>query len=749
MRRRQLLILIFTVVVLLIGGAVWLLRPAPSTTDAAVAEVRAQPADVAAPSPAGTRGSAAETVTAPREPGMALPAPETISGTPDEQAAILARRVLAGGPEAVSAVVTIVHLAGFPIRQDGGAVTPPPGASQGIVFDAWEVNALADLFASRRAITAPLSSLAEAYSTAVRDITPGELATHLLAGVRSASRSTTSPGVFWSAVIVELGRNARAHAPYDLLGEVDADATHLDLLQIALLSKRLAGDVLGVAYPERRSGASVSSVFNFLSPVVHAQSPPCGFTGAEAEIMDWTALISTTAFGGLTGLLGNRGVAGAETAGSVAAIGGVILSYLKLAMTQAVFEIRFELEQSPLVRTTKVRPQSGEQRTLISTVSLDYGKLQWINCFRIMLNAVGLDLNTESSGPVEGAEVTWYGWAGFRGPWAVGGGTEQLARFTSGGAAGSVTTQKTDAQGKARILVEGIGQEEFLGSQPREVMKDATVSAMVVLKPASLYRDLKDAGATASGGLAGVLTMPAELLYRTRWSFGGNYTFPVKDWKTGNGWTGTIAYRRIERRFLNRRTESICCGGRPTIHESTTESEEIVEGSWEIPAHGGSVPLSADFSMATARYRAAASRKKNERSFNTGWASCRGGSHPQTSRTHRRQETGTANYSGTAEVTVELADDGSFSIAAGAGNREMEGELRGETRSDRNNGCDGVEPTRTASHAGRYRAGDHTAGISGKADPDTDTLKGSLTRVQKSAQSGITTTHIYEWNLKR
>ena len=598
-------------------------------------------------------------------------------------------------------------------------------------------------------MTAPLSSLGDVYAAAVRDISPADLAGHVLTGVRAASRSSANTSIFWSAIIVELGRNARTHAPYDLLGEVDVNATNLDLLQIALISKRLAGDLVAAGHPEKRGAPPVSSVLDVFMPALHAQSTPCGLTDTEAEIMDWTALISTTAFGGLTGFLGDRGVAGANTAGAAAAIGGVILTYVKLAMTQAVFDIRFELEGSPLVRTTKVRPQAGEQRTVVATVSLDYGKLQWINCFRIMLNAIGLDLNTESSGPVDDAEVTWYGWAGFRGPWAVNGGAEQLARFTSNGAGGALITQKTDKQGKARIIVEGVGQEEFLGSQPREVMKEATVSAMVVLKPAKLYRDLKDAGATASGGLPGLLTMPAELLYRTRWTFGGNFTFPVKDWKTGNGWTGTIAYRQIRRRFVDSRNESVCCGGRPTVHESTIDHEEIVEASWEIPAHRGSEPLSADFSMATARYNATAALTKKERSHHTGWASCRGGSHPQTSRTNSRSEKGDATYAGTAEVTVELSDDGSFSIGAGGGDREMEGKLLGETRNDRNNGCDGSEPPRLQSHSGRYRPGDHTASISGKADPDAAELKGTLTRVERHPQSGITTTHIYEWNLKR
>lgn len=143
-----------------------------------------------------------------------------------------------------------------------------------------------------------------------------------------------------------------------------------------------------------------------------------------------------------------------------------MLAYLKLALTEQAFEISFELEQSPLVRTLRVRPQWGERRTLVTRVAMNFGKVAWINCFRIMLNATGLDLSVDRDGPYKGAEVTWTGWAGFRGRWAIGSGTEHLVQFAGDAehrVQGSGPTsrahanmnQVTDEHGEARVEVAG------------------------------------------------------------------------------------------------------------------------------------------------------------------------------------------------------------------------------------------------------------------------------------------------------
>ena len=762
-------LLVVAAIAVLVTSGVWWARRSGTPAENTVRQSNPQLPSSGAATPSPPLASAGAAVAPPRtrvrSPLDPLPPPATPAGIAEEQAAALARQLLAGGDAAVPALVAALHLGGFPIRNPDGTVTAPAGRSQGIAFELWEVNALGELFASRKAVTAPLSSVAGALATRLPGVSEAQLSAFLLDGLRAHARDEEGPLVFWSALIVELGRNARTHSSYDLLGDVAPDAVELDLLQIALITKRLAGDLAVLANPDKVKAAATKGLMPFSFPSlivqpVFAQSPPCGLKEAEATFMDWMSLGTSTVFGKLIEHLGGRGVAGAETASTITAALGVILAYVKVAMTMSAFEIAFELEGSPLVRTKEVRPRSGEKKSIVTTVTLDWGRMQWVNCFRMVLNLAGLDLNADQNGPVEGASVAWNGWAGFKGPWAVGAGPEQLVRFVgdedsriqSSGRTStqhSIIDQRTDKQGKARVDIEGIGQDEFLGSQPREVMKEATASAMVVLKPANIFRDLKDAGTTAMGGIAGVLTMPAELMYRTRWSFGGNFTFPVKDWKAGNGWSGTISYRVIERRFRENQSERICCGGRTQVHEYRSDTEQIIDGSWDIADRAGSEPLSADFSMAKATYTMSASRTHKERSHNTGWASCGGGAHPPTSRTHTVEEVGNADYNGTAEVTIELENDGTFTIGAGSGETPAIGESRIVETNDRNNGCQGAEPTRTQTNTGRYRPGDYPAHISGKADPDAATLSGSLTRVDKHTGAGIITTRIYTWDLRR
>lgn len=759
--------LLLLVVCLVAGAAAFAWFRNPDTAPAGTAGGTGTGAPPNAAAPASGAGSAPQDAPpAVRDPGAPLPARLAIKGNADEQAAALASQVLRGGDEAVAALATAIDLAGFPIRNSDGTVIAPSGPSQGIAFNVWEVNALANLVAARRTLAAPLASVSDALATPFPGLTGESMSGFILDAVRQASHGSEGPLVFWSAFINELGRRAQTHEQYDLLGDVDPAATYLDIVQVAFIGKRLAADVAAFAQPERAPQPAKDGSFAWRLPAwlvqpVSAQGSPCQFTDTETEILDWTAIASTNAFGLLTGWLGGQGVAGAGRAGAAAAYVGVVLSYLKLALTQAAFEIDFEMENAPLVRTTNVRPQQGEQRTIVTKVSLDFGKVAWINCFRIMLNAAGLDLNVDNDGPVKGAEVTWTGWAGFRGPWAVGSGPEHLVQFIGDAGnriQGSGPTSRSHAnmnqitndQGEARVDVTGMGQEEFLGSQPREVMKEASASAMVVLKPANLLRDFKDAGSTAAGGLAGALAIPVELLFRTRWTFGGNYTFPVKDWRAGNGWTGTVSYRLIKRTISENKSQRICCGGRPTTHESRQEREEIREGQWVLPSHSGTEPLSADFSMGTGTMAMTVRRKERERSHNTGWASCRGGSHPQTSTTYEHSQDGDAGYTGTAEITVELSDNGEFSISAGApASGQAMGTIRTTNKYGRNDGCQGERPARVDNAASPWRAGDISAHINGTADPDAAELKGGLTKVIKSKDGRSVTTHVYEWNLRR
>src|SRR5438309_151486 len=77
------------------------------------------------------------------------PAPGNSSnGTPEQAAVELAKRVMTEDEQSTAALLTAVQMSGFSVRADDGSLayeSVTPG--QGIIIDAWEVAALAKVFA--------------------------------------------------------------------------------------------------------------------------------------------------------------------------------------------------------------------------------------------------------------------------------------------------------------------------------------------------------------------------------------------------------------------------------------------------------------------------------------------------------------------------------------------------------------------------------------------------------------------------
>jgi hypothetical protein len=535
--------------------------PSPSGSGRIAPQTAQPPAAQARPAPA---QPVPEPPSSPISPTDPLPPAAVPAGAnAHEQAADLARQVLAGGGRAFPALVAAIQLAGFPIRNPDGSVAQPTGSSQGIAFDRYEVNALAELARNRRTVSVPLSSFADGLASALPQLKDTSMAELLLDGIRQHADSGGGPLLFWASFIVELGRQAKAHPAYDLLGPLDSAGVELDALQMVFIAKRLGGDMYAAAHPESAGGKSVGMsqrlpvyLASYAAPASHAAAGPCTFQDAEGKIVDLAALGTTTAFGQLLEYLDSKEVAGAEAMGTLANFANVALTYIQLVISHLAFDMQFTMEgDPPLIRTPEMRPKVGQPRTIVTTVKMDLSKIEWLNCLRIPLNAMGLDFSVDADGPIEGASVAWTASSGFSDVAIYSGGAEQLVRYVgdsgsriqSGGAVTAhhaIMDQLTDSEGKARVQVEGVGQRTNLGRQPTPVMKHATAAATVVLKPANLFRDLKDAASTAASGVSGLLTIPAELLYRTRWSYGGWYDFPVQDWKAGNGWVGWLSLLR-------------------------------------------------------------------------------------------------------------------------------------------------------------------------------------------------------------
>jgi hypothetical protein len=688
-------------------------------------------------------------------PDDPLPAPAAVSSGPEEERAILlAQQVLAGGAGTLPALVAALQQAGFPIRDASGEIVMQPiGKSQGIVFELWEVNALAQFFANRKQVMVPLDNFAEVLTSPLRELQGAPMTDFLLDGVRRHARDEGGSMLFWAVFIAELGRQNQLHEPYDILFDIDPAKTQLDVLQIVLITKRMAADIAVLAYPDR---ADKEQAFQLplwpASNTVWAAELPCKMTGVEGEISDWTQMASSLAFSQLFAyLIQIKEVAGAEKLSTFLALANVILAYEKLAIAQSAFDIKFEMQGgAPLVRTREQWPRTGEKKTIVATLKMDMGNSQLLNCFRVLFNLSGLEFTVEKDGPIEGASVAWSGGSGFGGQLVqfVG---DPGSRIQTGGDGSSspILDAPTDKSGRASVDVEGVGQRQNLGGDPKPVTKEATAVAMAVLKPANMYRDLKEAISRAQGGLIGLLIVPADLMYRTHWSFGGSYTFPVKDWKPGNDrWTGTITDMMIKRQIIEKTVDSKCCGGRPITSTQSDLVLETVQQKWEITSDANAKALTPEFAAATASYSVQAGLTSKSMFRRTGWNSCKGGPQATWSK-HTVTQEASASLNGKAEVGINFSPDGSYSIALGTPDGVAHGDMNVSGVLEYGPGCQSSPPSQTSQKTRSYSPPLTAPDIEGTVDPNDDRLSGSITIVEKDSRVGIITTHTYTWRLTR
>jgi len=189
------------------------------------------------------------------------------------------------------------------------------------------------------------------------------------------------------------------------------------------------------------------------------------------------------------------------------------------------------MDAPPLKRTKRMSPQTGERKELTAVVRMNIGNAQMLNCFRIMLNAVGQDFSLANDGPVKGAHVLWYGVDGFdQAAAALHGGSEAIVQFVApedsriqgGGDASSglnaVTNAVTGEDGKVKIGVEGRGQRKNLPDDATAITKSAKVRLQVALKGSDLLGDVQEATGTAAGGIVGLAGVPLSILSRSQWA---------------------------------------------------------------------------------------------------------------------------------------------------------------------------------------------------------------------------------------
>lgn len=764
----------FALVVVLVSAC----TPATPRADATAVASESQASPSAVPS------SAAEPTTAPRADALpparstdiariglltdALRAPLAVVGDASDAPAMLARRVKAGGDDALAALMGALKASGVAIvGPNDELVMRPAEPWQGLIVKSWEVRLLLASVLPERTVTMTLAQFTDALR-AVPELNAPALDTRLVDDLRTLAGGRTSPKQFWARFIIELGRDAAAIDENDLASAHDVAQLKLNGLQTSLILRRMSLDLQMLGNRGTRSG--VPHVAMSLLGSSAAADQPCQMTDTQKTILEIASFGTKAAvdgfkvfdlgFEGLFGYLENIGLASSGTAAAVekfrdaTGIAGALLTYAEFIATYAALEVKIDMESAPLTRTKQVRPASGETKELTATVRLNTGNAQILNCFRIMLNALGLDFKVAQDGPVKGARVGWQPDAGFSQLVESRGGPDQIVRFVgdagsqyqSGGAftsSNSITNAATGPDGRTTVKVEGVGQRVKKSENAAKVMKRASVHVDVALQGADLFSDLQDAAGNAVGGVKALVSLPLDVLKRSQWASEGHYSFEVIDW-SGTQWSGTVSMTRTE---VSKRE----VGGRSS--QATTVDEATVHiTAATIYQNFGDDSVANMTGTIAGRYERTSSDSLSWTQLSDSRI-CVG----QTfSGTDVETESSKGSGSGDAQITVR-ANGLDYEITASAADNvddmPVSGQIekQGHKLRQAGNGCANVVVDKTT-EAFQVRRTEPMLGISikGRVDPDEggDRLAGSTTTVQDL--NGTTSIKItLKWDLRR
>lgn len=526
-----------------------------------------------------------------------LPAPLAVRST-DGDVAIgeLAAKIKAGNSESTPALLTALQQAGFFVTNKDGSVllAPDDGKGQGLVINGWEVASVIKMYGTKKTVSvteldATLKTIAN-----FREINAASM---MMNGVRANAENRENKYLrAWARLIIELGGSEESAAGLAAEGN-SAGEERINAIQHLLLFRRLYGDISAVAQRFRMRaampgiGENIESVRRprFYGAMEHSidaepvavpdeAAVPCKMDGNAPTIMDASATIIGTGYGELMGYLtdafeGTPTGTMLEKVGMAQAVANVILVYAKFIQTYAALEVKISLQgDPPLVRTKNAA--AGERKNLKADVRMNIGNWQMYNCIRTAMNlTAGIDFATLNDGPIGDIGVTWSLAQGsakdtYSNRDGINQSGEQIVGFTQGGPrfqdagtkagpggngiqVGNARYTKTDGNGVAQIMLEGSPQKNHKSSRSRPVMKNAIVYTTIRMKAGEIKGDMVDVMGQAIGGVAGLISMPAELLYRVSWFAAGELNVPVKDWEDcDGGWTGSITavtrYRKEE-----------------------------------------------------------------------------------------------------------------------------------------------------------------------------------------------------------
>lgn len=526
-----------------------------------------------------------------------LPAALAVKAS-DGNAAIveLAAKIKAGNSESTAALLAALQQAGFFVTNKDGSVllAPDDGKGQGLVINGWEVASAVKMFGTKKTVS--VTELDATLKT-IANFREVNAASMMMDGVRANAENRENKYLrAWARLILELGGSDENAAGFAADGN-SAGEEKINPIQHLLLFRRLYGDISAVANrfrmraampgigenvetvrPQRFYGAMEHSVDPQPSAAADETAIPCKMDGNAPTIMDASATIIGTGYGELMGYLtdafeGTPTGTVLEKVGMAQAVANIVLVYAKFIQTYAALEVKISLQgEPPLVRTKNAA--AGERKNLKADVRMNIGNWQMYNCIRTAMNlTAGIDFATLNDGPIGDIGVTWSlaqgsGKDTYSNRDGINQSGEQIVGFTQGGPriqdagtkagpggngiqVGNARYTKTDGNGVAQIMLEGSPQKNHKSSNSRPVMKNAIVYTTIRMKSGEIKGDMVDVMGQAIGGVAGLITMPAELLYRVSWFAAGELNVPVKDWEDcDGGWNGSVTavtkYRKDE-----------------------------------------------------------------------------------------------------------------------------------------------------------------------------------------------------------
>jgi hypothetical protein len=471
----------------------------------------------------------------------ALPAAAPLpKGPADYQAAQLASEVAGGGPESLPALLTALASSGIAVRAATGSLLRPASSpEQGIVIDQGYVEVLEML--AQNDVLVPLTSFANALGGVIPALKAAPVAADILDGLRADAVSQRPQVRFLARFVVSLVADT-GYNPSNILTDSNPATVTIDGVAMNLITLRLAADLNGLL-----AGGKPAVVHSHLQLPQGSSAGPCNLNESESTIMDGAANVITTAYDKLMEYLHehqvNTGVLGGKLQGSVNVLFALAKMYAYLAWTKVELSVS---PGPPLVRT-KSQQRPGAMTVLTVHQFVDLHKYaQMINCFRIMLNPLGLDMSVPTSGDVAGANPVFECWQGCS-TGLVNQGTfnKGFVEFTRADPNDPSTAdpqhQRTNGNGKASIGIEGQTQPDKVPDNAQPVKKMAEFVVRMQLKAPSMSQDLVDAIPGASIGFATVANAFLETLLRTNLLKFATYWLPVIDWNVDLGpYSGTF-----------------------------------------------------------------------------------------------------------------------------------------------------------------------------------------------------------------